>query len=136
MRRQEGKQRRTAVFGFAIVAAVLVAVAVMPLMSRAAKPEAATATAAMALTIVNNTALDIRHVYFSPSNQDSWGADQLNNSTISPGGTHTLNNVSCSAADIKVIAEDENGCFFYQVVQCSETATWTIDNNAVPDCGN
>jgi hypothetical protein len=133
MRSQVGKQRRTAVFVSAIVAAILVAVAVTPLMSRAAKPE--TAPASMALTIVNNTSRDIRHVYFSPSNQDNWGSDQLN-STIAPGGTHTLNNVSCSAADIKVIAEDESGCFLYQIVQCGETASWTIANDAVRDCGN
>ncbi len=136
MRSQVSKQRRTAVFGFAIAAAVLVTVALMPLMSKAARPEPAVASPSMALTIVNNSNRAIRHVYFSPTNQDNWGSDQLNNSTIVAGGTHTLNNVACSGADIKVIAEDENGCFFYQVVECGESASWTITSEAVADCGN
>lgn len=136
MRNQVGQQRRTLVLGVAVFAAVLTTVAVMPLMSRAAKPANAVVSPAMAVTITNNTGHDILHVYFSPTNQDNWGADQLNNSQIAPGGTHTLNGVACNSGDIKVIAENENGCFYYQVVQCGESASWTIANDAVPDCGN
>ena len=132
MRSQASKQRRTVVLSIAILAAILVTMAVMPL-SRAAMP---VASPGMALTIVNNTSHDIRHVYLSPSNQDNWGGDQLNNSSIVAGGTHTINNVACNSGDIKVIAEDENGCFYYQIVQCGETASWTIASDAVADCGN
>ncbi len=89
-----------------------------------------------AITIVNNSGLTIRHAYLSPTNQDNWGPDQLNNYVIAPGGSFTLTNVSCGGSDIKVIAEDQNGCFLYQVVLCNENATWTIPNDAVPDCGN
>ena len=35
-----------------------------------------------------------------------------------------------------VIAEDQEGCFSYQVVSCSEGATWTITNDTARDCGN
>ena len=55
--------------------------------------------------------------------------DQLGNSVISAnGGSVTISNVSCGGASIKVIAEDQEGCFTYQVVTCSESATWTITN--------
>jgi hypothetical protein len=88
------------------------------------------------ITITNNSSRDIRHVYLSPSNQDNWGPDQVNGSIPPGGGSVTLDNVSCAGADIKVIAEDQNGCFLYQVVACNNNVTWTITNDAVPDCGN
>jgi hypothetical protein len=92
--------------------------------------------AGMSITITNNSSRDIRHVYLSATNQDNWGADQLNGSIPPGGGSITLGDVSCSGAGVKVIAEDQNGCFLYQVVACNNDATWTITNDAVPDCGN
>ena len=62
--------------------------------------------------------------------------DQLGETPISPGRSTTLSNVSCDSAEIKVIGEDQNGCFLYQIVACGGDATWTITNNATPDCGN
>ena len=101
-----------------------------PLLSRAYAPSTA-------ITIVNNTSREVRHVYLSPPDQNNWGSDQLVNSVISPdGGSFTISNVSCGGAGIKVIAEDQDGCFLYQVVTCSESVTWTIANNATRDCGN
>ena len=101
-----------------------------PLLSRAYAPSTA-------ITIVNNSSREIRHVYLSPVDQNNWGPDQLVNSVISPdGGSFTISNVSCGGASIKVIAEDQDGCFLYQVVTCSESVTWTIANNATRDCGN
>jgi hypothetical protein len=129
------QQRRKAVFGFAIFTAVLIAIAVAPMMSRAAEPETAALSPTTAVTIVNNTSGEIRHVYFSATNDNNWGADQLNNSVIAVGGSQALN-LSCSGASIKVIAEDEDGCFYYEVVSCSENSTWTINNNSARDCGN
>ena len=135
MRSNAGKARRTAIIGFAMVTVFLVAIGIMPMLSSAARPATMTNSATMALTIVNNTSRSMRHVYLSSTNQDNWGSDQLNNSSISPGATQTLN-VSCAAADMKVIAEDENGCFLYNVVQCGDSATWTIAADAAPDCGS
>jgi hypothetical protein len=101
-----------------------------PLLSRAYAPSTA-------ITIVNNSDREIRHVFLSPPDQNNWGPDQLMNSVISPnGGSVTISNVSCGGASIKVIAEDQDGCFLYQVVTCSESVTWTIANNATRDCGN
>lgn len=89
------------------------------------------------ITINNNSsALEIRFVYLSHPNQDDWTGDQLNSTPIASGGSATLNNVSCDQAEIRVIGEDQNGCFLYQVVACGGNATWTITNSATPDCGN
>ena len=101
-----------------------------PLLSKAHAPS-------MAITIVNNSSREIRHVYLSPPDSNNWSSDQLMNSVISAnGGSVTLSNVSCGGSSVKVIAEDQDGCFIYQVVSCSENATWTIASNATRDCGN
>ena len=94
-------------------------------------------TPSTSITISNNTSnLEIRHVYLSPPNNDNWSGDKLGETPIGPGTSTTLNNVSCDSAEIKVIGEDQNGCFLYQVVACGGNATWTISNGATPDCGN
>ena len=101
-----------------------------PLVSRAYGPAAA-------ITIVNNSNREIRHVFLSPPDQNNWGPDQLVNSVIpANGGSFTISNASCGGTTIKVIAEDQEGCFVYQVVSCSENSTWTITNDATRDCGN
>lgn len=89
------------------------------------------------ITIVNNSGREIRHVYLSAPDQNNWGSDQLVGSVISPGGgSFTISDASCSGSTIKVIAEDSEGCFSYQVVSCSEGASWTITNDTARDCGN
>jgi hypothetical protein len=101
-----------------------------PLLSRAYAP-------ATAITIVNNSNHEIRHVFLAAPDQNNWGPDQLGSSVISAnGGSVTLGSVSCGGATIKVIAEDQDGCFAYQVVSCSESASWTITNETARDCGN
>jgi hypothetical protein len=101
----------------------------VPLFSR-------TFTPSTTITINNNAGVELRHVYFSAVDNDNWGGDQLNGSVISNGASYTLNNVSCESAEIKVIAEDQNGCFFYQNVTCGQSSTWALTTSATPDCGN
>lgn len=100
-----------------------------PLLSRAYAPSTA-------ITIVNNSSREIRHVYLAPPDQNNWGSDQLGSSVIAANGGSVTINANCDGVGIKVIAEDHEGCFFYEVVTCSESATWTITNSATPDCGN
>ena len=118
---------------FTSLVALAICVGIMvcaPLLSTAHVPTTS-------ITIVNNSGREIRYVYLSAPDQNNWGSDQLVNSVISPnGGSFTIGNVSCGGASIKVIAEDQDGCFAYQVVSCSEGATWTITNDTARDCGN
>src|SRR5215216_5563413 len=119
---------------FTSLVALAICVGIMvcaPLLSMAHVP------ATTSITIVNNSGREIRHVYLSPPDQNNWGSDQLVNSVISPnGGSFTVGNVSCAGSTIKVIAEDQEGCFSYQVVSCSDSVTWTITNDSARDCGN
>ena len=101
-----------------------------PLLSTAQAP-------ATAITIVNNSSHEVRHVFLSAPDQNNWGSDQLGNSVIpANGGSATISNISCNGPSIRVIAEDEDGCFVYQVVTCSDNVSWTITNEATRDCGN
>jgi len=109
---------------------VLVALAATPLLLRA------TTTPVISVTVTNSSNREIRHFYLSPSNEDNWGPDQLNNSTISAGGSHTFSNLSCEATNIKLVAEDQDGCFITKIVSCSENSAWTITNETARDCGN
>jgi len=109
-----------------VVAGILAGV---PLLSGAC------ARATININIINNSQREIRHVYLAPGDPNNWGPDQLNGSVIASGSSYTLSNVSCAGASIRVIAEDQNGCFFYNSVSCGDNATWTIANDATPDCG-
>jgi hypothetical protein len=101
-----------------------------PFLSKAHAP-------ATVITIVNNSSREVRHVYLSAPDQDNWSSDQLVNSVISPnGGSFTISDANCGGGSIKVIAEDQEGCFMYQVVACSGSASWTITSDTSRDCGN
>ena len=114
----------------AFLGALIGLIVYAPMLTRAYAP-------ATSITIVNNSSREIRHVYFSPVDQNNWGPDQLGNSVITAeGGSVTINDVACDAASIKVITEDHEGCFLSQIVACSQATTWTITNEATPDCGN
>jgi hypothetical protein len=123
------KIKSASVYRLALLAAVLCAFAAAPLLSKA-QPQAAT------IRVVNNSGFEIHYLYLSPPDSDNWGPDQLNSSVLSPGQSFTINNVSCSGSQIKVVSEDADGCFLSGIVACSADAVWTISQNATPDCGN
>ena len=89
----------------------------------------------LTITVNNNSSREIRHLYLSPANNDNWGPDQLNNSSINPGGSRQLN-ASWEQSTVKLVAEDQDGCFSSTTVAASGTPEWTIDNNTSRNCGN
>jgi len=89
-------------------------------------------TTSTSITIVNQTSREIRHFYLSPADNDQWGTDQLSEA-IAAGATKTLS-VSWQQSTVKLVAEDEDGCFLYQNA-ANESLTWTIDANSARDCG-
>jgi hypothetical protein len=90
---------------------------------------------ASSVNVVNNSSGEIRHVYLSHVNADDWGTDQLNNATLQSGQSATISNFACDAAQIKVIGENQDGCFVSTVIACGTNATWTITNDTAADCG-
>src|SRR5438128_5843304 len=84
----------------------------------------------ISITINNNSQREIRHLYLASGNPNNWGPDQLNGSTISPGTSYTLSNVACEGSNIRVIGEDQNGCFLYNTVSCDSNSTWNITDSS------
>jgi hypothetical protein len=115
--------------GRAILVALLVTLIAAPLFSLGRAQ-------AVSIQVVNNSNLEIRHLYLSPVDSDDWGPDQLNGTVVHNGESFTLQNVTSSQSSIKVVAEDQNGCFFYGVVSTSQDSSWTITNSSTPSCGN
>jgi hypothetical protein len=89
----------------------------------------------LTITVNNNSSLEIRHLYLSPANNENWGPDQLNNSPISSGISRQVN-VSWEQSTVKLVAEDQDGCFLQTTVEASGSPEWTIDNNTSRNCGN
>jgi hypothetical protein len=85
---------------------------------------------------VNNSNNEIRNVYLSHVNVVDWGANQLGDAPILPSQSFTLNNVACDQQQVKVIAEDQDGCFVSTIVDCGSSPTWSITNDTSRDCGN
>ena len=127
MRLSSLNPRRTLMTGVSVLVIAIAISAAAPLLSAHA-PVAS-------MTITNNTGRDISHVYLSHTDQNDWGPDLLNDAAISSGASVSLSNVSCPASEVKVIAEDSDGCFVYQVVGCGGSSTVTLTNDLSPDCG-
>ncbi len=105
------------------------ALTIVPLLSRA-QPSTS-------VNIVNNSSREIRHVYLSHVNTDDWSRNQLSDdAVISRGQSFTLSDVACDQQQVKVIGEDQDGCFISTVVNCGDNAVWTITNDTARDCGN
>jgi hypothetical protein len=93
-------------------------------------------TATTSVTIVNNSNKEIRNVYISHVNVDDWGGNQLGDRTLLPGQSVALDNLACDQQQVKVIGEDQDGCFVSTIISCGDNSTWTITNNMARDCGN
>lgn len=108
--------------------AIFCALAAMPILSSARVRSAS-------ISIANNSGRSVIHIYLSHTDQDDWGPNQIGDSSIASGDSYTISDVSWDASQIKVVAEDGNGCFFYGVVSGSGSSTWTISADAQADCG-
>ena len=91
----------------------------------------------MSIAVTNNSSREIRHVYLSPVDRKEWGPDQMDGTVLKTGQTFTIIDVSCQSNEIKIVAEDQDGCFMYGVVSCAEASTsWVITDDTVRDCGD
>lgn len=115
-------------FPLLVLVVVLVALSTLASLSNASAPS-------LTITVVNNSGWEIRSLYLSPADNDNWGPDQLNEASISAGATRTLS-VSWDQSTVKLVAEDQDGCFLYKTVEASGDPVWTIASDATRNCGN
>jgi hypothetical protein len=128
------KRRTNQQLKFSVIALVMLMVTLCVTPFRHAQG----APAFLSITVTNNATRPILHLYLSPADHDAWGPDLMSqNTSINTGQSFTITDVACSANEIKVVAEDQQGCFSYGVVSCAQgTTTWTITNDTPVDCGN
>jgi hypothetical protein len=110
---------------------VLMLVAVLSTLT----PLSATTAPPLTIKVVNNSSREIRRLYLSPVDNDNWGPDQLNESSLSPGTARNLN-VSWDQSTVKLVAEDQDGCFLNTTVEATGTPVWTITSDTTRDCGS
>jgi hypothetical protein len=87
------------------------------------------------INVVNSSNRSIIHIYLAPSGTDNWGSEQLGSTALSTGQSLVIADVACNQSQIKVIAEDADGCFLTGEVGCGGAVTWTITNDTAVDCG-
>ncbi|HEX8180982.1 MAG TPA: hypothetical protein VF525_15655 [Pyrinomonadaceae bacterium] len=127
MRNSHADQQRTARRLVLSIAAFCVCAA-LPLLSSARSPSAS-------INVVNSSSREIIHIYLAHIDQDDWGVNQLGDASILPGQTFSIANVACDETQIKVVAEDKDGCFLTSVAACGDNGTATITNDTPRDCG-
>lgn len=132
MRKSPGKKRLVA------LATLVCALISIPALSNSASTRVSTTQPMMTIAVANNSSRDIYHLYLSPVDHDAWGPDLLTEATIlRTGQTFNITDASCAGNEIKVIAEDRQGCFVYAVLGCAQaSAGWTITDAYPVDCGN
>jgi hypothetical protein len=100
----------------------------------AVTPLSKATTPTLTITLVNNSGGEIRYLFLSPADSDRWSSDQLNGS-ISAGATRTVD-VSWDQSTVKLVAEDEDGCFLSATANATSNIEWTITNDTPRNCGS
>jgi hypothetical protein len=113
---------------FVIVCLALIALASLPIVTRAR-------FASTSVNIVNNSSREVRNVYASHVGADDWSNDLLT-APLSPSHSSVVSGFTCDQQQVKVIAEDQEGCFSSTIVNCGDSSTWTITDTTARDCGN
>lgn len=112
------------------ICVALFMLALVPLLSNARSNATSTS-----VNIVNSSSREIRSVYTSHVDKDDWSDNQLGSSTIAAGQSFNLSVSPCDGQQMKVISEDQDGCFVSTPVNCGDSSTWTITNDTARDCG-
>ncbi len=126
MRNLQQRSINTRTYVALIFLAVLSAVCVLAPLSRAT-------VSSITVSVVNNSQKGISHLYLSSAGGDNWTADQLS-SAIGAGASQNVS-VTWSESTVKLIAEDEDGCFLSTTIDNSGSPSWTITNSTTRDCG-
>ena len=84
--------------------------------------------------IVNKSNWAIHEMYFSPTDDEEWGEDQLGSHTIETGDQFTLTGVPCDKWDVKVVDEDGDECVVPDVALCADNDKWVIKDSDLLAC--
>ena len=84
--------------------------------------------------IINQSRWEIHQIYFSSSDDRSWGDDYLEDDVLAKGDSLTLSDIECGVYDIKVVDEDGDECVIEEVELCGDDAYWKITDKDLLEC--
>ncbi|MCO6431331.1 MAG: hypothetical protein J5J00_10760 [Deltaproteobacteria bacterium] len=70
---------------------------------------------ALSLKFQNNSSWEIHELYFSPTDEQEWGPDQLADEIIEAKGVFTLTKIPKGNYDVKIVDEDGDECVIADV---------------------
>lgn len=70
---------------------------------------------ALSLEIVNKSEWEIHELYFSDSDEEEWGPDQLDDEVIETNESFTLTKIPKGNYDVKIVDEDGDSCVINDV---------------------
>lgn len=97
-------------------------------------PVLAVAAPKATVEIQNRSDWQIHEIYLSPSDERSWGPDQLEDEILGPGDSLTLTHISCDDYDIMIVDEDGDECVLEEVSLCRDDSVWKITNKELLRC--
>src|SRR4030095_8905565 len=97
-------------------------------------PLASATAPALTISVVNNSQKEIRHLFLASAGSDNWGDDQISE-PITAGTSRNIN-ASCNESTVKVVVEDEDGCFLTTTFDVAGSPNWTITSSTARNCGN
>lgn len=86
-------------------------------------------------TLVNHTGYDLREVYISPANRNSWGRDRLGKDTLDNNKSRLFtfsDNANC-VQDLKVVFDDDDSSVVWKGLDLCEINKLTIKYNRRTD---
>lgn len=105
---------------------------VLVLLVGAAAPSSAQASK-YSLTIHNDSIYQIWWLYVSPSDEGTWGRDQLNTHVLLPGSSFILTDIKFGEYDIKFVDKYKNACVLRNI-RITEDASWQLTTSWLLGC--
>jgi hypothetical protein len=84
--------------------------------------------------VINQSKWEIHHIYLSPSGDDDWGPDQLEDEILKKGDSLTLTDIACDTYDVKVVDEDGDECVIEEADLCKDHSYWKITDAELLKC--
>jgi len=88
---------------------------------------------ALSLKFVNQSKWEIHELYFSPSDEKSWGPDQLGDDVIEHGQTFTLSKIAKGTYDVNIVDEDGDACVV-EDVDFASSESFTLTEKLLLGC--
>lgn len=86
------------------------------------------------ITLKNKSNWAIHELYFSATDEDEWGPDQLGKQTIENGESFTLTGIPCDTYDVRLVDEDGDECVVESVAVCADRESWKITDRDLLKC--